>query len=256
MSNVFKISIFAFGFYTLFFFQSWAQISEEIEQFFVVHSRSYFSLDNINGKVKINSWQKSAIKVKAKIIAETQASRDKITIQIKQLGQKVSVYTDHKDKSYQLKNADVARVDYDVWLPAQTKLANITLVNGTLIIEKIAGDLIAEIVNGSFKANGLRGNSDISSVNASVKVVYDDITSGLDDIALKTVNGSIKLALPENINANVHADTMYGTIKTAFALQTKNNRLFGNTLDGASGQGGAKVNLTSIAGDIELLKSE
>ncbi len=49
---------------------------------------------------------------------------------------------------------------------------------------------------------------------------------------------------------------MYGTIKTAFALQTKKNSLFGTTLVGTSAQGGAKVNLTSVNGDIELLKSE
>ncbi len=128
------------------------------------------------------------------------------------------------------------------------------MVNGRLIIENIAGELVAKLVNGSFKANGLRGNSEVSSVNASVTVAFDDITSELVNIALETINGSIKLAFPESINADVYADTMYGTIKTAFALQTKKNSLFGTTLVGTSAQGGAKVNLTSVNGDIELLK--
>ena len=168
-----------------------------MQQYFSVEGSSYFNLTNINGAVGINSWQQNTIKVHAIIIAETQESRDKIIVERQQQGEKISVYTDYKARAYRHKNTDAVKVDYQVWLSAETNLSDIALVNGSLTIENIHEDLAAEIVNGTVKAMALRGNSKINSVNGSVNVDYDVQNSNIDNIALETVNDCIRLYLPK-----------------------------------------------------------
>jgi len=232
-----------------------AQINEEIEQSFTVTSESYFSLNNINGAVVISSWQEDTIKVQATISAESQESYDDVTINMKQQGQKVSVQTDYKEKSYR-QNKQAARVDYQVWLPIDANLSDIDLVNGDLTIDNMAGDVDVEVVNGSINATQLSGNSEISAVNGSVNVNYKAQADDVDNIEIETVNGRIELFLPQNINADVSADTMHGVIKTAFGLTAKESSFSGYNLRGEIGNGGTNIDLDSVNGSIKVLKSE
>ncbi|PKG85877.1 hypothetical protein CXF85_03640 [Colwellia sp. 75C3] len=258
MSKVIKnslLSLVVFTSFNLLSLQASAQINEEIERSFAVVSQSDFSLNNINGTVTINSWQESNIKVLANISAQTQESRDDMTINMAQHGQKVTVSTDYKENGYR-QNKQSAKVDYQVWLPADSNLSDIELINGSLIIRDISGKVEAQVVNGSIKASGLSGNSAISSVNGSVDVIYNLDSTNVNNIEVETVNGSIKLYLPETINADITADTMHGNINTAFDLESKKNSFFGRNLRGKIGSGGSQVNLDSVNGSINVLKSE
>lgn len=258
MSNVIKNSLLSLVIFTALFSMSLpvsAQIIEEVEQSFSVTSQSDFSLNNINGTVTINSWSESTIKVLAKITAETQVSRDDVTVKMVQSGQKVTVSTHYKENGYR-NNRQMAKVDYQIWLPADTNLSDIELVNGHLVIENIAGKVAVRVVNGSINASGLSGDSEISAVNGSVNVSYHQEAHDFDNIDLETVNGSIKLYLPENINADIRANTMHGSINTAFALKANKNSFFGRNLRGQIGSGGGKINVESVNGSINVLKSE
>lgn len=232
-----------------------AQINEEIEKSFSVSGQSDFSLNNINGAVIINSWSKSQIKVLAKITAQTQESRDDLSINMTQKGPKITVDTDYKKNSYR-QHKQVAKVDYQIWLPADSNLTDIELVNGSLVIKNITGKVAAQVVNGTISAFGLAGNSDISSVNGSVEILYDKKAESINNIHVETVNGSIKLFLPESINAKITADTMHGGINTAFGLTAKKNGFSGRNLRGEIGSGGGHINLDSVNGSINVLKSE
>lgn len=258
MNKVIKNSLLSIVIFTssiLLSLQVAAQINEDIEKSFTVTSESDFSLNNINGTVTISSWQENTIKVVASIKAETQESYDDVTINMAQHGQKLSVQTKYKEKAYR-QNKQIARVDYQIWLPADTNLSDIELVNGDLIIENIAGEVDAEVVNGSINATQLSGDSEISAVNGSVNVDYKAQADDVNSIEIETVNGRIKLLVPESFNANISADTMHGGIKTAFGLSAKKSSFSGYNLRGEIGHGGTKINLDSINGSIKLLKSE
>jgi DUF4097 and DUF4098 domain-containing protein YvlB len=232
-----------------------AQINEEITKSFAVTGNSEFSLNNINGTVKISSWQENTIKIVATISAETQQSYDDVIIHMIQKNKKVSVKTDYKEKAYR-QNKQAARVDYQVWLPTNANLSDIALINGDLIIENIAGEVDAKVVNGSINATQLSGSSDISAVNGSVNVGYQAEANDVKHIAIETVNGRIELLLPQNINADVSADTMHGAIKTAFGLTATKGSFSGYNLRGEIGSGGTDIDLESVNGSIKVLKSE
>lgn len=236
-----------------FTFSVYADVTDTVEQSFDVNINSQFSLDNINGEVEITSWAEQVIKVEATIRAEHQDEFDRVKVKMEQNGQKVSVETDYED-NFKWRNNQSAQVTYKVWLPAQTNLSEIELVNGSLVIENVTGEIKAQVVNGSIKATGLANNSEISSVNGSIKAYYQSVSTDLKNINIETVNGSIKLYLPSNINAKLDLETMHGSIDTEFGISSQENNFTGHSLRGDIGSADIDINMESVNGSIKVLK--
>ncbi|WDE10686.1 DUF4097 family beta strand repeat-containing protein [Thalassomonas haliotis] len=235
-------------------YQAGAEVIDEVNQSFTVGDNSSFRLENVNGSVDIQSWQEKVIQVTAIIEADDQDDRDRISIDMNQNGRGVSVETRYEKTSTWGNNNHSGSVDYRIMVPQDVDLAKIELVNGSLVIENVLGEVNAELVNGSIKAYGLGANADISSVNGSIKVNYQQVDTGLEQIKIETVNGSIKLHLPENISAAVDAETMHGSIKNDFGLKVEKNLFAGRNMRGDIGSGNARISLDSVNGSIKVMK--
>ncbi len=233
---------------------AYADVRDEIVKSYNVSERAEFRLENINGEVEINGWDKNEIKITATITADNQEARDRITIDFKENGRGVSVETHYK-KSSSWKNNNSGSVDYLVMVPQQAKLAAIELVNGSLSIENVSGEMKIDLVNGSIVAKGLMNDSDINSVNGSIEVSYQGISENLKDISIDTVNGRIELNVPAEINANVDIETMHGSIRNDFGLSADKNMFSGRNLHGTIGSGDIRISIESVNGGIRLLKN-
>lgn len=233
---------------------AYADVRDEIVKNYNVSERAEFRLENINGEVEIKGWDKNEIKVTAIITADNQEARDRITIEIDENGRGVSVETNYK-KSSSWKNNNSGSVDYLVMVPQQAKLAAIELVNGSLSIENVSGEMKIDLVNGSIVAKGLMNDSDINSVNGSIEVSYQGISKDLKDISIDTVNGRIELNVPAEINANVDIETMHGSIRNDFGLSADKNMFSGKNLHGTIGSGDIRISIESVNGGVRLLKN-
>lgn len=242
------LSLFLFAMPTI------ADVVDEIEKSFDVSSDAKFKLENINGKVNITAWNKDVIQVNAVVTAKNQDDRDRIHIDMDQNNQGVHVETRY-DKGGSWGNHSSGKVEYTINVPVDAELSAIDLVNGSLVIEGVKGEIKAELVNGSIKASGLTSSSEINSVNGSIKVYYQDVSRDLKNIQLETVNGSIKLYLPEDINASVDVDTMHGSIKNDFGLHADKNMFVGRSLSGDIGSGDVRISMESVNGSIKILKN-
>lgn len=230
-----------------------AKVVDEIVKSFQVEADSSLRLDNINGSVDIVAWKKNEIKVTAVITADKQEDRDRISIEMVQNGRGVNVETRYTKQSSWGRNS--GKVDYTIMVPFGAHLPSIEIVNGSLSIENVAGEINAELVNGEIVATGLAGDSEISSVNGSIIVKYKTITSKLNRINLETVNGRVKLSLPDNISASVNVETVHGSIKNDFGLKAKKNMLVGHSLNGDIGSGDVSISINSVNGSVKILKN-
>jgi DUF4097 and DUF4098 domain-containing protein YvlB len=95
----------------------------------------------------------------------------------------------------------------------------------------------------------------LNSVNGSIKATYQQIDNNIDEIELTTVNGSIKLYMPSDLNATINAETMHGSIKTAFGLSSNKKMFSGRSLSGSVGSGDIKIDLESVNGSIKVMKN-
>lgn len=254
MKNTLFKKVFAGTFMTVLALSVQAKVIDKIEKSFNVDEHSQFSLENINGAVEIISWDQQVIKIQATIKAENQEDRERISIDMQQNSRGVIVETRYKkESSWGFNNNQSGSVTYEVMVPSDVDLSSIELVNGSLIIENVHGEVNAELVNGSVKAVGLMSNSDITSVNGSIKVEYKAQAIDIKQVKIQTVNGSIKLYLPENVSASVDAETMHGSIKNDFGLSNDEESFMGKSLKGDIGSGDARVSLESVNGSIKIL---
>lgn len=232
-----------------------ADVIDEIEKSFDVQSNANFTLDNVNGSVEIIGWNKEQIQVRAVVKAKNQEDRDRIRVEMSGSSKGVDVETKYEKSGWGSNNGSNGQVKYFVKVPKDTSLDQISLVNGSLVIEDVSGRMDVDLVNGSIKAEGLRNNGKFSSVNGSVKVSYDEVSDKLSAIHLETVNGSIKLHVPSNIDARVNAETMHGSLKSDFSLPVDKGMFTGKSMKGTIGSGATTIELESVNGSVKLMSN-
>lgn len=231
-----------------------AEIRDEITKTFNVSESTEFRLENVNGDVDIKAWNSNTIEVKAVITAKNQTARDRINVVMNENDRGVSVETQYK-KSSSWGGNHSGTVEYTVMVPSQTRLSSIDLVNGSLNVEGVKGEMKIDLVNGSIVANGLTRDSEINSVNGSIEVTYQSLSESLKDISIDTVNGRIELNLPESINADVDIETMNGSIRNDFGLSVDKGMFTGKNLHGTIGSGDVRINIESVNGGVKLRKN-
>ncbi|GHE86791.1 DUF4097 family beta strand repeat-containing protein [Thalassotalea profundi] len=237
-------------------FLSWgvqADVVDQISKSFDVGNSPRLTLQNINGGVKISAWDKKVIEVNATVTADTQEEREMVSVIIEQTGRRVEIESKYKKSRGYKGNS--AEVEYKIMVPSFTVLSSIELVNGSLEIKEVQGEIKAELVNGSFKATGVGADVNISSVNGSVSVAYQDDIEELSQIEIETVNGAVKLYLPKIVGADVSVETMHGSIKNDFGLLVDKHRFIGRSLDGIIGNGKVNIDIETVNGSVKILNN-
>ncbi len=143
-------------------------------------------------------------------------------------------------------------VHFDVRVPPGVNFVGRT-VNGEVNGESLQGDAEGHTVNGSIRLS-TTGLGLASTVNGSVNVSMGraDWPNGA---SFKTVNGGITLTLPSVFDADLHADTLNGSIMADFPI-TVTGRVSPRQLHGTIGNGGRPLNLSTVNGSIKLLKAQ
>jgi DUF4097 and DUF4098 domain-containing protein YvlB len=148
-----------------------------------------------------------------------------------------------------VQNNDVV-VHWTIKVPAGVLFSGHT-VNGDASAEGMRADADVHTVNGSVRVS-TTGYAEASTVNGSV-----DATFGRADwsqpLRISTVNGGITLNLPPDLNAEVRAETVNGDIESDFPL-TVAGRFNRHRISGVVGKGGRSLHLSTVNGDIRLLR--
>jgi hypothetical protein len=140
------------------------------------------------------------------------------------------------------------KVDFVVEVPAGVILAART-VNGSIDADRIPGDVRANTVNGSIRV-AADGFAEAHTVNGSIEVEMNG-RSFRDDLEFETVNGRITVTFNGDVNADVTAATVNGSIGTDYPL-TIRGRFGPKRLSGTVGNGGPGLSLHTVNGDIEI----
>ena len=146
-----------------------------------------------------------------------------------------------------VQNNDVS-VRFTVRVPAGVTFVGKT-VNGEIEATRLNGDVALGTVNGSVTFS-TTGGGRASTVNGSIRgqMGRADWPNTLD---MATVNGSITLTLPPDLNTEVRASTVNGDISSDFPL-TITGRISRRKLEGTIGGGGRVLSLDSVNGSITL----
>lgn len=229
---------------------SWADLTEEGSATHPLGSQGRISLENINGNVTIESWQRNEVEIRWTISAESQHGLDRVEVQIDTRSESVSIDTDYSRQKSKWRG-DSASVEFWLKVPVGARLSEISLINGSLKLTDLAGNIDASLVNGKLRASGLSGDVELSTVNGSIEVSFDRL-GGSQRVDLDSVNGSLEIRIPRNSDAEIEASTVHGRIRNDFGLEVDKGRYVGSDLKGTLGNGSARVELDNVNGSIDI----
>jgi hypothetical protein len=155
------------------------------------------------------------------------------------------------DKWHVDSHDEKARVDFIVRIPTNLRFAAAS-INGSITAENIGRFVRADSVNGSVRVSTKQW-AQLSSVNGSIEASMGSADwSGT--LKITTVNGSIELRMPSELNADVRFSSVNGRLTCDFPL-TMSGRFAGKRVEGRIGTGGRELVVDTVNGSLRL-KSE
>jgi DUF4097 and DUF4098 domain-containing protein YvlB len=228
------------------------QITEEFHQSYPLADGGRVSLENINGAVHISGWDKNEVKVDAVKYANSKERLDDATIRVNAGNNSVSIRTEYREQDHTWNSNgrdNPASVEYTLTVPRGARMDGIQLINGSLDIQGVSGEVRAGCINGRLSAHGLRGPVELSNINGRTEAAFDRLG---EQIELSSVNGSVELTLPSDSQARVEASTVHGGIDNDFGLHVNHHRWVGHDLRGELGSGTTRIKLSNVNGGIEI----
>ena len=230
------------------------ELTENFSQTYPLSATGRVGVANINGNVHINVWDGNSVKVDAIKRAYSSQRLSEVTIDVQSTADSVQIKTKYpEDRNYSGRNREDswASVEYTITVPRRARLDGAELVNGSLDIQGVQGDVHASLVNGTVKASGLGGEVKLSTVNGGVEANVAAL-DGAKSVSVNSVNGSIVLVVPSGASADVRASTLHGGITNDFGLKVEDGEFVGHSLNGQIGSGGARIRLSNVNGSIAI----
>jgi hypothetical protein len=147
-----------------------------------------------------------------------------------------------------VKNNDV-KVEFRVRVPEGVDFEGRT-VNGDVEALGIVGNASAFTVNGDIEL-GASGWAEGSTVNGGIRAAMGQ-PDAMDRLKFSTVNGSITVEMPENVNLDLEAEWLSGGIESELPIEML-GRHWQRSARAQFGSGGPDLEVSTVNGSIKLL---
>jgi hypothetical protein len=246
-----------------------------VQNIFKVSGTPELVVDNINGSIHVIGDSSGEIRlttaetVRGNSADDIERGKREVHLDVAQNGNRVvaCVYGpfrhdsnsgDDACQSSRLHNEDDqydVQFDFELHVPATTKVTLSTLNDGEIKVERTSGDFDLRNVNGGVDLEGVTGRGEAKTVNGEVKAAFAVNPSA--DCSFSTVNGSIHLYFRSNLSAELRYETLNGDVYTDFPVTAESNAPNGVTAfrrgrfnTGQVGSGGPQIQLNTLNGNI------
>jgi hypothetical protein len=222
-----------------------------------------FSLKNTNGTVRVSTWTRDEVEIAAKkIAARRESDLDRVKIEVGGSADAVRVDTVYE----RYRNLRV-KVNYEVQIPEGCRVELVRTTNGDVELTGRFDEVKASSTNGDIRLENAAVRADLSTTNGTIRAldlsgeITADTTNGgiilefrelKADVRAGTTNGSIRIRLPEEINARLSARTTNGRITTDIPITFTGTVSSRRRLEGTLGKGGPEVRLQTTNGSITI----
>jgi len=218
------------------------------EQIYPLASGGQFVLQNVNGSVRVEGWDRDEVEVHAtKTSASDARDLSLVKIQVDSHPNEVDVHTLYPDGE----NAEVA-VEYVVHVPYRVLLHSIGTVNGSVSVRGVRGAGELRSVNGNVEVLDSSGRFSAHTTNGDLHLELASLTDGAP-MNLETVNGSVTLDLPSNASADLTVRNMNGDVSSDVPVTSTATLPGSRAFRGKLGHGGGPISVRTVNGGIHLV---
>ncbi|HTZ73868.1 MAG TPA: DUF4097 family beta strand repeat-containing protein [Candidatus Aquilonibacter sp.] len=208
-----------------------------------------FQLDNINGSVQVDGWDRDEVEVSAvKTSQNSAADLDQVQIDVQSLPGQIAVRT-----LYPTSAGNGVTVEYHVHVPQRVLLEAIKTVNGSVSVRGVRGGGDLRSVNGDVKVTDSAGRFNAKTTNGNLTLQLRHISNGAP-MHIETVNGSVVLTLPSDTRANLNVQNMNGDFSSELPVTAATAPSTLGAFRARLGAGGGEISLRTINGAIHLVR--
>ena len=236
--------------------------TKEFKKSFGFRPGGEVAVKNVNGNIHVRSWDVDSVEVFAEIEVKAGSRRDaeefmkrvKIVTDLRR--GRLSVEPDYPKSrggggflDWIFGRKPQVKVEFWVRVPGKTDL-QLKSVNGNVKVRDVAGRAEFGTTNGSIEAEGMEGAVDAHSVNGGIRVELREVDRH-EEMSFHTTNGSIKIYLPSDVEADIEASSVNGGISTDFPLEVR-GKFNRKRIRGRINGGGGLIDLHTVNGSIRL----
>jgi hypothetical protein len=222
-------------------------ISKEFDRTYPLQPGGTFELQNVNGTVEVQGWDRNEIEVRAvKTAMQKESDLERVSIDVDAKPAAVSVTTRYP----QNEGVEVA-VEYTIHVPHGAHVEHIGTVNGTLRIAGVEAIEDLHTVNGNIEVYEGGGSVHAHTTNGNVRVELVHFRDKNGAFA-ETTNGSLVFAVPSDTQADLEARCMNGNFSSELPMSMEATQK-PREIHGKLGSGGAPIRLRTVNGGIRLV---
>lgn len=211
------------------------------------------TLENVNGSVEINTWDRNEIQIDVEKSAKTEEELNLIDLSIDLSDSRaaIKVRLPKRSGGFFSGNGNIrAAVKFKLNVPATVTLSKIATVNSSITLSGVRGAVNASSVNGGVRAEGLAGPLKLETVNGAIRATVSTVSAG-QRLSFKTVNGQVRVALPSDAGFQLHSSVVNGRVTCDFPLDGRSSKA-AKTLAGKVGDGRASLEAETVNGSVQI----
>ena len=213
-----------------------------------LHAGGSFLLDNVNGSVHVEGWDRDEVEVRAvKTSHSDPRELEQVMIEVDSQPGQVAVHTRYPKGQ----GAEVA-VEYQVHVPYRVLLGSVETVNGSVFVRGVEGGGELRSVNGNVEVLKSSGRFSAKTTNGNLHLELLHLFDG-GPMNIETVNGSVVLGLPSDARANLKVLSMNGDFYSELPVVSAPSIPAAQAFRGKLGAGGGEISVRTVNGGIRLI---
>ena len=208
-----------------------------------------------NGGVVVRGWDRPDVHVRARVLvyADSDAEARQIASEVKLVttGGRIRAEGPSRDRNWWRDRG--WSVAFELEVPRSAELT-IAATNGGVSVRDVRGRMDLRTVNGGIALDDVSGDIRGETTNGGVDVrMTGDKWEG-PGLEVRTVNGGISLALPQNLSAELDARAVNGGIQVDFPVTVSGLISGRRELRGTIGSGGPRIRASATNGGITITR--
>lgn len=232
-------------------------VEEKFEKTYDAAGVDHLRLQNVNGAVRVVTWEKPHIRVAAVKRAKGSNAQEAVAtteIRVTKRGSTIDVETILPKPTrtwglFDWRSRTGAEVTYEISLPA-TLATDVETVNGRVTAERRLAPLTLNTVNGSVRVEAHDAPLHVNTVNGSVEVAF---AGALRTAELETVNGSVTVTCGRDSSFRYDLQTVNGKIRSDFPEVTVEGKWGPKEARGAVADGRGRLAVETVNGEVRIV---
>lgn len=233
-----------------------AGLEERFEKTFDLQGITKVTLENVNGPVRLDTWDRPHFKLvavkKAKGRNASEALRE-TQIHVGKEGSVIVVETRLPRRGrlfgfLTMNGHRDAEVSYELLLPPGMA-TDVETVNGKVTAFRRTAHTALSTVNGSIRVEGQEAPLRVNTVNGSVEILFSGPSRAAD---VETVNGSVEVAAAPDSSFHYELQTVNGSIRSDFGRLEVEKRFGPKEARGEVNGGRERLAIETVNGEIRI----